>query len=342
MNRYRNLISNIVRNQKKLVSESKIGTIFNEGWSSSLARHYANIAPHSVKFERERQNAIQSEIGGIVDYKMSTLNGHPCIIVSSIDSSSAYGDKFHVWPMTVFASKGHTFESSYQLKSFKVYLISRLSGNHAEKLAKRAFAEEYGEEWSFRTRAERSETFTREELENAGVEFDQEDDDNNKWKEYEKKATDITDNSEWAITNRKEIEQSRAYTSLKSTYKDNWTFEVGDCYEDSWFGRRHKKFVYTVGTVTDANGTSLKGEKYALSIPQTITIFCTYDLPQVLPDIITNQIQEKVNNILRDDGRYDRRWTEWRPKNNPKYKQNYSSKLPENVKLPITISDIHK
>ena len=342
MNRYKNLISNIVNKQEKMLTESKIGTIFNEGWSSSLARHYANIAPHSVKFERQRDNLIQSEIGNIVDYKMSTLNGHPCIIVSSIKSSSAYGDKFHVWPMTVFASKGHTFESSYQLKSFKVYLISRLSGNHAEKLAKRAFAEEYGEDWSFMTRAERSETFTREELENAGVEFDQEDDDNNKWKEYEKKATDITDNSEWAITNRKEIEHSRAYTSLKSTYKDNWSFEVGDPSEDSWFGRRHKKFVYTVGTVTDANGTSLKGEKYALSIPQTITIFCTYDLPQVLPDIITNQIQERVNNILRNDGRYDRRWTEWRPKNNPKYKQNYSSKLPETVKLPITISNIHK
>lgn len=341
MNRYKNLISNIVGNQKKLVSESKIGTMFNEGWSSSLARHYSRIAPHSVKFERQRQNAIQSEIGNIVDYKMSTLNGHPCIIVSSIKSSSTNDDKFHVWPMTVFASKGHTFESSYQLKSFKVYLISRLSGSHAEKLAKRAFVEEYGEEWSFRTVAERSETFTREELENAGVEFDQEDDDN-KWKEYERKATDITDNSEWALSNRKEIEKSRAYTKLKSTYKDNWTFEVGDCSEDSWFGRRHKKFVYTVGSVTDANGTSLKGEEYALSIPQTITIFCTYDLPQVLPDIITNQIQEKVNDMLRNDGRYDRRWTEWRPKNNPKYKQNYSSKLPETVKLPITISNIHK
>ena len=341
MNRYKNLISNIIGNQEKLVTESKIGTIFNEGWSSSLARHYSNIAPHSVKFERQRQNVIQSEIGNIVDYKMSTLNGHPCIIVSSIKSSSAYGDKFHVWHMTVFASKGHTFESSYQLKTFKVYLISRLSGNNAEKLAKRAFAEEYGEEWSFRTVAERSETFTREELENAGVDFDQEDDDN-KWKEYERKATDITDNSEWALANRKEIEENRAYTSLKSTYKDNWTFEVGDYYEDSWFGRRHKKFVYTVGTVTDANGTSLKGEEYALSIPQTITIFCTYDLPQVLPDIITNQIQEEVNDMLRRDGRYNIRPTEWRPKNNPKYKQNYSSKLPETVKLPITISNIHK
>ena len=103
---------------------------------------------------------------------MSTLNGHPCIIVSSIKSSSTNDDKFHVWPMTVFASKGHTFESSYQLKSFKVYLISRLSGNHAEKLAKRAFVEEYGDEWNFRTRAEGAESFTREELENAGVEFD--------------------------------------------------------------------------------------------------------------------------------------------------------------------------
>ena len=341
MNRYKNLISNFVRNQKKLVSESKIGTIFNEGWSSSLSRHYSRIAPHSVQFERERQNAIQSEIGGIVDYKMSTLNGHPCIIASSIKSSSAYGDKFRVWTMTVFASKGHTFESSHQVKSFKIYLIARGLGNNAEKLAKRAFAEEYGDEWSFRTRAEGSETFTREELENAGVEFDQENDDN-KWEEYEKKATDITDNSEWALTNRKEIEKNRAYTSLKSTYKDNWTFEVGDISEDSWFGRKHKKFIYTVGTVTDANGTSLKGEKYALSIPQTITIFCIYDLPQVLPDIITNQIQEKVNDMLRDEGKYGRRWTEWRPKNNPKYKQNYSSKLPETVKLPISISNIHK
>ena len=172
MNRYKNLISNFVRNQKKLVSESKIGTIFNEGWSSSLSRHYSRIAPHSVQFERERQNAIQSEIGGIVDYKMSTLNGHPCIIASSIKSSSAYGDKFRVWTMTVFASKGHTFESSHQVKSFKIYLIARGLGNNAEKLAKRAFAEEYGDEWSFRTRAEGSETFTREELENAGVEFD--------------------------------------------------------------------------------------------------------------------------------------------------------------------------
>ena len=341
MNRYKNLISNIVRNQKKLVSESKIGTIFNEGWSSNLAHHYSRMAPKSVKFERERQNAIQSEIGNIVDYKMSTLNGHPCIIASSIKSSSTINDKFHVWPITVFASKGYAFERSYQVKPFKVYLIARGLGNNAEKLAKRVFAEEFGEEWSFRTRAERSETFTREELENAGVEFDQEDDDN-KWKEYERKATDIIDNSEWALTNRKEMEESRAYTRLKSTYKDNWTFEVGDCYEDSWFGRRHKKFVYTVGTVTDANGTSLKGEEYALSIPQTITIFCTYDLPQVLPDIITNQIQEKVNDMLRSNGMYDSRWTEWRPKNNPKYKQNYSSKLPETVKLPITISNIHK
>lgn len=341
MNRYKNLISKIVNKQEKMLTESKIGTIFNEGWSSSLSRHYSRIAPHSVKFERERQNAIQSEIGGIVDYKMSTLNGHPCIIASSMKSSSAYGDKFHVWPMTVFASKGHTFESNHQVKAFKIYLIARGLGNNAEKLAKRAFAEEYGDEWSFRTVAGRSETFTRDELENAGVEFDQEDDDN-KWEEYEKKATDITDNSEWALTNRKEIEKSRAYTSLKSTYKDNWTFEVGDLSEDQWFGRKHKKFVYTVGTVTDANGTSLKGEEYALSIPQTITIFCTYDLPQVLPDIITNQIQEKVNNMLHDEGRYGRRWTEWRPKNNPKYKQNYSSKLPETVKLPITISNIHK
>lgn len=341
MNRYKNLISRIVNKQEKMLTESKIGTIFNEGWSSSLSRHYANIAPHSVKFERERQNAIQSEIGGIVDYKMSTLNGHPCIIVSSIKSSSANNDKFHVWPMTVFARKGHTYESGNQLKTFKVYLIARGLGNNAEKLVKRAFAEEYGDEWSFRTVADRSETFTREELENAGVEFDQEDDDN-KWKEYERKATDITDNSEWALANRKEIEHSRAYTSLKSTYKDNWTFEVGDSYEDSWFGRRHKKFVYTVGTVTDANGTSLKGEEYALSIPQTITIFCTYDLPKVLPDIITNQIQEIVNDMLRRNGRYNSRWTEWRPKNNPKYKQNYSSKLPETVKLPITISNIHK
>lgn len=340
MNRYKNLISRIVNKQEKMLTESKIGTIFNEGWSSSLARHYANIAPQSVKFERQRQNAIQSEIGNIVDYKMSTLNGHPCIIVSSIKSSSAYGDKFHVWPMTVFASKGHTFESSYQSKTFKVYLISRLSGNNAEKLAKRAFAEEYGEEWSFRTVAERSETFTREELENAGVEFDQEDDDN-KWKEYERKATDITDNSEWALANRKEIEERRAWTWLKSIYKDNWTFEVGDPEEDR-FGRRNKKFVYTVGTVTDANGTSLKGGEYALSIPQTITIFCPYDLPQVLPDIITNNIQEEVNDMLRRYGRYDLRPYEWRPKNNPKYKQNYSSKLPETVKLPITISNIHK
>ena len=172
MNRYKNLISKIVVNQKKLVSESKIGTIFNEGWSSSLARHYSNIAPRSVKFERERQNAIQSEIGNIVDYKMSTLNGHPCIIASSIKSSSSINDKFHVWPITVFASKGYAFESSYQVKPFKVYLIARGLGNNAEKLAKRAFAEEFGEEWGFRTRAERSETFTREELENAGVEFD--------------------------------------------------------------------------------------------------------------------------------------------------------------------------
>lgn len=277
MHRYKNLISKIVGNQKKLVSESKIGTIFNEGWSSSLARHYSRFAPHSAKFERERQDAIQSEIGNIVDYKMSTLNGHPCIIASSIKSSSAINDKFHVWPITVFARKGHTYESGHQLKTFKVYLIARGLGNHAEKLAKRAFAEEFGEEWSFRTRAEGSEIFTREELENAGVEFDSEDDD--KWEEYKRKATEITDNSEWALTNRKEIEKSRAYTRLKSTYKDNWTFEVGDCYEDSWFGRRHKKFAYTVGTVTDANGTSLKGEEYALSIPQTITIFCTYDLP---------------------------------------------------------------
>lgn len=341
MNRYKNLISNIVGNQKKLVSESKIGTIFNEGWSSNLSHHYSRVAPQSVKFERQRQNAIQTEIGNIVDYKMSTLNGHPCIIVSSINSSSANNDKFHVWPMTIFASKGHTFESNYQSKTFKVYLISRLLGNHAAKLAKRAFAEDFGEEWSFRTVAEGSETFTREELENAGVEFDQEDDDI-KWKEYERKATDITDNSEWALANRKEIEESRAYTRLKSTYKDNWTFEVGDRSEDSWFGRRHKKFVYTVGTVTDANGMSLKGEEYALSIPQIITIFCTHDLPQVLPDIITNQIQEKVNDMLRSDGRYNSRWTEWRPKNNPNYKQNYSSKLPETVKLPITIYNIHK
>ena len=103
---------------------------------------------------------------------MSTLNGHPCIIASSIKSSSAYGDKFHVWPITVFARKGHTFESSYQEKTFKVYLIARGLGNHAEKLAKRAFVEEFGEGWSFRTVADRSETFTREELENAGVEFD--------------------------------------------------------------------------------------------------------------------------------------------------------------------------
>lgn len=340
MNRYKNLISRIVNKQEKMLTESKIGTIFNEGWSASFARHYANIAPHSVKFERQRQNAIQSEIGGIVDYKMSTLNGYPCIIATSIKSSSAINDKFHVWPMTVFASKGHTFESSYQLKTFKVYLIARGLGNNAEKLAKRAFAEEYGDEWSFRTRAEGSEIFTREELENAGVEFDQEDDD--KWKEYERKATDIVDNSEWAIANRKEIEKSRAYTRLESTYKDNWTFEVGDYSEDSWFGRRNKKFVYTVGTVTDANGTSLKGEEYALSIPQTITIFCTYDLPQVLPDIITNNIQEEVNDMLRRNGRYNSRPYEWRPKNNPKYKQNYSSKLPETVKLPITISNIHK
>lgn len=341
MNRYKNLISNIVENQKKLVSESKIGTIFNEGWSSSLSRHYSRIAPHSVKFERQRQNAIQSEIGNIVDYKMSTLNGHPCIIASSIESSSAYGDKFHVWPMTVYASKGHAFESSFQSKAFKVYLISRGLGNNAEKLAKRAFAEEYGDEWNFSTVAEGSETFTREELENVGVEFDQEDDDN-KWEEYERKATDIIDNSEWALSNRKKIEKGRAYTSLKSTYKDNWTFEVGDRSEDQWFRRRHKKFVYTVGTVTDANGMSLKGERYALSIPQTITIFCTYDLPQVLPDIITNQIQKEVNDMLRSYGKDDSRWTEWRPKNNPKYKRNYSSKLPETVKLPITISNIHK
>lgn len=339
MNRYKNLISRIVNKQEKMLTESKIGTIFNEGWSASFARHYANIAPHSVKFERQRQNAIQSEIGGIVDYKMSTLNGYPCIIATSIKSSSAINDKFHVWPMTVFASKGHTFESSYQLKTFKVYLIARGLGNNAEKLAKRAFAEEYGDEWSFRTRAEGSEIFTREELENAGVEFDQEDDD--KWKEYERKATDIVDNSEWAIANRKEIEKSRAYTRLESTYKDNWTFEVGDPSENR-YGRRNKKFVYTVGIVTDANGTSLKGEEYALSIPQTITIFCPYDLPQVLPDIITNNIQEEVNDMLRRNGRYNSRPYEWRPKNNPKYKQNYSSKLPETVKLPITISNIHK
>lgn len=342
MNRYKNLISNIVNKQEKMLTESKIGTIFNEGWSSSFARrYYSKLAPHSVKFERQRQNAIQSEMGGIVDYKMSTLNGYPCIIASSIESSSAINDKFHVWPMTVFASKGHTFESSYQSKVFKVYLIARGLGNNAEKLAKRAFAEEYGDEWSFRTSAEGSEIFTREELENAGVEFDSEDDDN-KWKEYKRKATDIVDNSEWAIANRKEIEKSRAYTSLESTYKDNWTFKVGDPSEDR-FGRRHKnKFVYTVGTVTDANGTSLKGEEYALSIPQTITIFCIYDLPQILPDIITNQIQEEVNDTLHRWGRHDFRPTEWRPKNNPKYKQNYSSKLPENIKLPITISNIHK
>lgn len=172
MNRYKNLISNIVNKQEKMLTESKIGTIFNEGWSSSLARHYSNIAPHSVKFERERQNAIQSEIGNFVDYKMSTLNGHPCIIASSINSSSAINDKFPVWPITVFAHKGNTYESGHQLKTFKVYLIARGLGNNAEKLAKRAFAEEYGDEWSFRTVAERSETFTREELENAGVEFD--------------------------------------------------------------------------------------------------------------------------------------------------------------------------
>lgn len=342
MNRYKNLISNIVNKQEKMLTESKIGTIFNEGWSSSFARrYYSKLAPHSVKFERQRQNAIQSEMGGIVDYKMSTLNGYPCIIASSIESSSAINDKFHVWPMTVFASKGHTFESSYQSKVFKVYLIARGLGNNAEKLAKRAFAEEYGDEWSFRTSAEGSEIFTREELENAGVEFDSEDDDN-KWKEYKRKATDIVDNSEWAIANRKEIEKSRAYTSLESTYKDNWTFAVGDPSEDR-FGRRYKnKSVYTVGTVTDANGTPLKGEEYALSIPQTITIFCIYDLPQILPDIITNQIQEEVNDTLHRWGRHDFRPTEWRPKNNPKYKQNYSSKLPENIKLPITISNIHK
>lgn len=339
MNRYKNLISSIVGNQKKLVSESKIGTVFNEGWSANFARYYySNLAPHSVKFERQRQNAIQSEIGGIVDYKMSTLNGHPCIIASSIDSSSAIKDKFHVWPITVFAHKGNTYESGYQSKVFKVYLIARGLGSNAEKLAKRAFAEEYGDEWSFRTHAERSEIFTREELENAGVDFDLEDDD--KWEEYKRKATDIVDNSEWAISNRKEIERSRAYTRLESTYKDNWTFEVGDPSENRY--GRNKKFVYTVGTVTDANGTSLKGGEYALSIPQKITIFCPYDLPQVLPDLITNNIQEEVNDHLRRNGRYDIRPYEWRPKNNPKYKQNYSVKLPETVKLPITISNIHK
>jgi hypothetical protein len=34
MNRYKNLISNIVGNQKKIITESKIGTVFNEGYTS--------------------------------------------------------------------------------------------------------------------------------------------------------------------------------------------------------------------------------------------------------------------------------------------------------------------
>lgn len=34
MNRYKNLISNIVGNQEKLITESKIGTVFNEGYTS--------------------------------------------------------------------------------------------------------------------------------------------------------------------------------------------------------------------------------------------------------------------------------------------------------------------
>lgn len=52
MNRYENLISNIVNNQKKMLTESKVGTIYNEGYTSYDAHVESVTATYEKIFNR--------------------------------------------------------------------------------------------------------------------------------------------------------------------------------------------------------------------------------------------------------------------------------------------------
>lgn len=253
MNRYKNLISNIIGKQEKILSESKIGTIFNEGRWWMYGR--TGSGPWTVQYKYDVQNKARQAAMEQLGISEETLKNYN------------YGTP------------------EYEEIQSKIEIASQ---NELEKIKQTP-----------------------------------------EYKEAMKKI---------------EKERSTVYDII-STYKDTWNIIIGSLAEINYYGESYfrDKHQYVIGTITDAEGKDLTAEPYHNSVPQKLTIYTMGELPDVLSDVMTKSIEKKVNEVVSGKSVFNsRNRTEWRPKNNPHYKQRYSTDLPKDVKLPISISNIHK
>lgn len=140
------------------------------------------------------------------------------------------------------------------------------------------------------------------------------------------KQIDKAEKIELAEYRKEKRNKSMSKVQLFGTYYSNWSFSVGSA-------KTKNKIRYNIGSIVDANGQNVFLHEFQHVIPTTITIFTTQKLPDQLPDSIVQKINEQVNEVLSNGTRKKFEWS----------KSPYNDfTLPDSIKLPITISNIHK
>lgn len=402
MNRYRNLISNIVNKQEKMLTESKIGTIFNEDrdykqyyTTSWGATRYTN--PFSGFRPWTKENSIHT------DYSSQRYK-HEYDLKHAVEpifmKENLYKEFVETYKITDYAYVAYCkfFMNSHDVENIKYYgpfgtfwrFFMRIEGLntpefgdciliscptrvwHSNEEVRNEICEKIaqGRPYEVLNEADVHENNSKLYYEYQNIDKKL----NLKWDETNlakigidsdfieevgtfndktriramadvviqhghpeiKKLKEETDKQIEQITKAEKIaiaeyrkekrNESMSKVQLFGTYYNNWSFSVGSA-------KTKNKILYNIGSIVDANGQNVLIPDFQNVIPKTITIFTTQKLPDQLPDSIVQKINEQVNEVLSNDTRKKFEWSKSRYKD---------FTLPDSIKLPITISNIHK